>query len=61
MPEYVSDLASRTSEAIADDLAKRGYGHGELRACPALNRQLTVQWLINRNLIDLKKLNDELK
>lgn len=61
MPEYVSELARMASEAIAAELAERGICHSELRACPAYNRQLTIQWLIDRNLVDQKKLNDELK
>lgn len=61
MPERVSDLARRASEAISAELSERGISHSELRACPAYNRQLTVQWLIDRNLIDQKKLDDELK
>lgn len=60
-PLRISDLACRTSEAIAADLSRAGYSRAELGACPALNCQLTVQWMIDRNLVDPKKLEDELK
>ena len=61
MPERMSDLACRTSEAIAAELERAGYTRAEMCACPALNRQLAVQWMIDHDLIDVKRLDEELK
>ena len=51
-----NDLVRMASSRIRSDMAREGYVWNELSNAPALNRQLTLQWLIEHGLLDTQKL-----